>query len=1003
MVEAPQDSSAAAPRLRSRRGARHEWLLLGTIMAAVGLFGFWNRFSEYGDLQAEQRQMLAAQALAIDENLSRQLLGAGAALHGVRSDLAVWPGAEVGVRSDRRLTALSDAMPGVRTMLVLDRNGRVLASNRPELKDREFSGREYFRTQRERLDLKRVSLSPPFVSALGVFSMNLTVGVAAADGSFGGVVTATLDPDYFKTLLRSTLYAPDMRASVAHGDGPVMIMEPPVDKLTGTSFDQPGSFFRRHLDSGQIASVMTGMVAATGEQRMMAQRTVQPVNLALDRPMIVSVSRSIDAMFAPWRRQTAVDAMLYALLVATASFALIAMQRRQRKVETLEAQREQLLVKSAERLELALRGADLALWDLDVRTGTSVINERWNSMLGLPHQAQHSGPEIWRSRLHPDDRERVEEAQRAHLEGRKPRFEETYRMRHADGHWVWILDRAQVLERDAHGAPLRMVGTHMDTTGSMEGQLALRANEERLRQSEDFKTSVLDSLSAHIAVLDRQGDIVAVNDAWRRFAIDNGAPEPFVNPLGVSYLGICAEAVGGPSGIEAETAVSGIRDVLAGGRAEFHLEYPCHSPTEQRWFRMSVTRMRGASGGAVVSHIPVTEIKLAEQRRQSLELQLREAQKMESIGTLAGGIAHDFNNILAAILGNVALARQDVGTGHAALASLDQVHRAGLRARHLVQQILSFSRRDQRGFTVQALGPVIDETLGLLRALLPAGVELDAVVPDPALAVRGDSTQLQQVLMNLCTNAWQALPDQGGRVRVGADRVDPDEALRQRVPEMPQGECVHLWVSDNGSGIDGAIVGRIFDPFFTTKGVGQGTGLGLSVAHGIVRAHEGAIAVDTAPGRGTTFHLYFRLPAPQAPEAAPPPAAAIPRGAGQRVLYIDDDEVMVLMVERLLARAGFEVTVATDADAAVAWVRAQPQAFDVVVTDFNMPGLSGLDVAAQLAGIRPGLPVVISSGYVTEALRAQAEQLGVRALMQKENTFDELAGLLLGLLAAEPT
>ena len=1243
----------------NRAAAHHEWLLLGAVLIAIGLFGFWGRYDAYHAVDAEQRHLLDVQAMAIEENLASQLVGAAAALRGVRADIDAWPANDVGPHTSRRFKALSDAMPGLRTMQFLDRNGRVVGSNVTELVGLAFGESEYFVEARARPDRQRLHLSAPFLSGPGVFSMNLTIAVVGGDGAFNGVVTATLDPDYFRTALHSSLYTRDVWSSVVHGDGRVMMVEPSDEKLVGLDVARKGTFFQQHRDSGAHASVLTGTIFITGEPRMMALRTVIPAGLSLDKPIVIAVSRNLEAMFAPWWRQTWIDAALYVLLVAATSVSLLAMQRRQRAIDQLQRQKEESEHKSAERLALALEGADLGLWDVHVPSGATIVSERVDSMLGLPHHAGYSDSQAWSSRVHPDDWERVREAKKAHLEGRTERFDQTYRMRHADGHWIWMLDRSQVLERDAQGRPLRMVGTHMDVTERMEAQLALerseqslattlysigdaviatdptgrivrmnataerltgwhvpeaigqplasvfrivnartrepsvdpvqqviecgevvglandtllisrdgrgyqisdcaapirtpdgeitgvvlvfsdvteryrvqqalRANEERLRESEDLKTSVLDSLNAHIAVVDRHGVIVAVNEAWRRYGRAHGVAEEFIDPVGVSYLGICTAASASLSDGEAAHALEGIRSVLAGAQGEFHLEYPCHPQDETEWFRMSVTPMRGSRGGAVISHIPVTELKRAEQsisaargelqatleavpdllfeldrdgrfhnfhsprrellyvppdafigrtvsqvlprevaevmrraiaqtdafgfssglqyelplpdgphwfelsvarkpmpagemprfialarditerqqseqQRQALESQLREAQKMESIGTLAGGIAHDFNNILAAILGNVALAREDVAAGHSVTASLDQINRAGLRARQLVQQILTFSRREHRVFSLQPLAPVVRETVELLRATLPAGVRLDVVLPDAPMAVLGDSTQLQQVLLNLCTNAWQALPDQGGRIEVGLERRSLDETQRQRLPELPPGDCVHLWVRDNGSGMDEATRLRIFDPFFTTKKVGRGTGLGLSVVHGIVQAHHGVIALDTAPGQGSTFHLY--LPLPDA-SAAEPPAEPAPTaesvGVGQHVFYIDDDEVMVVMVERLLQRAGFRVTVETDANAAVQQLRAQPQAFDVVVTDFNMPELSGLDVASQIACIRPDLPVVMSSGLLTDALKEQAEAVGVRALIHKENTFEELAALLQRLLAPAP-
>jgi nitrogen-specific signal transduction histidine kinase len=396
----------------------------------------------------------------------------------------------------------------------------------------------------------------------------------------------------------------------------------------------------------------------------------------------------------------------------------------------------------------------------------------------------------------------------------------------------------------------------------------------------------------------------------------------------------------------------------------------------------------GALTQIVVTFIDISERKAAEAERRLLEQQLREAQKMESIGTLAGGIAHDFNNILAAILGNAALACEDAGADAAVQSSLAQIQKAGLRARSLVQQILTFSRREPGALAVQPLRPVVEETLSLLRATLPAAVQLQAVLPAQTVAVRADATQLQQVLMNLVTNAWHALPAAGGRVEIGFDVV-------------ADGHAVHLWVRDNGCGMDEATVARVFDPFFTTKPVGRGTGLGLSVVHGIVRAHHGSIEVTSAPGSGSSFDVY--LPTPEHADAA-----ALPRvpggsapGHGEHVLLVDDDEVVLVMAERLLQRAGYRVTPVGSARAALQKLQAQPLDFDVVVTDFNMPESSGIELARRVAELRRGLPVVLSSGLVSEELREQARRAGVRAVMKKENSFEELAATVARVLATQ--
>jgi len=368
---------------------------------------------------------------------------------------------------------------------------------------------------------------------------------------------------------------------------------------------------------------------------------------------------------------------------------------------------------------------------------------------------------------------------------------------------------------------------------------------------------------------------------------------------------------------------------------------------------------------------------------------------------LAGGIAHDFNNVLAGILGNVALAIQDLPPEHPAAQSLEQIRKAGLRGRGLVQQILAFARRQPREVVSCELRPLAQECLGLLRSTLPAGVTLEASLGDEPLFVMADATQIEQVLMNLCTNAWHSLGGLPGRLAVTLAGVDLDAAAaRQLGAGLTPGAYACLTVSDTGRGMDAETRARIFEPFFTTKPVGEGTGLGLAVAHGIIAAHGGVIRVQTALGEGSRFEIY--LPRSASTVAAgdrPQPLAIAHRGHGENVLYIDDDEVMVVMVERLLQRLGYVVTCLHDPAHAIEVVRVAPQAFDVVVTDLNMPELSGLDVARALSRIRADLPVIISSGNLPDQLQNEARQAGVRALVHKQFTLEELGAVIHWVLA----
>ncbi len=393
----------------------------------------------------------------------------------------------------------------------------------------------------------------------------------------------------------------------------------------------------------------------------------------------------------------------------------------------------------------------------------------------------------------------------------------------------------------------------------------------------------------------------------------------------------------------------------------------------------------------------LTGRKKAEAHRTELEAQLRESHKMQAVGTMAGGIAHDFNNILGAILGNVELAKADSVPGSPALESLREIDKAGRRARDLVRQILTFSRNEPPQRTAVPLGEVVHDTERLLRVTLPPAIELHMQLPLDLPPVLADATQVEQALLNLCTNAVHAIGNARGSIHVEAAAVQPDKRLSERLG-LAEGHYVALAVRDNGPGIEAATLQRIFEPFFTTKPVGQGTGLGLAVVHGVMRTHEGAVDVSSVPGHGSRFTLYFPV-APGSAHAAPalvPPPAPAPQATAQidqrkpHVMYVDDDQALVFLVQRLLRRRGYEVSGYTDPHEASAALRADPQRYDLLVTDYNMPGFVGTDLVREARQIRPDLPVALASGYVTTEIEQAAMAEGANALIHKPNDVEEL-------------
>ena len=546
------------------------------------------------------------------------------------------------------------------------------------------------------------------------------------------------------------------------------------------------------------------------------------------------------------------------------------------------------------------------------------------------------------------------------------------RNRAKDGSFYWV-DTTIVPFLTDDGRVRQYVAIRKDVTARKHGEELLADSEARFRQ-----------LAEHVQ------DVFWVREAATQRIL-------YVSPAYETIWGrTCAQAYRDglcwPDAIHPEDAPRLLRAAEAREpHAPYAETYRIQRPDGAvRWIRDQAFPVRGPTGEVqrfVGTAEDVTE-------RMDLEAQLRQAQKLQALGTFSAGIAHGFNNILAAITANAELVLDDTPPEHPARASMTDIAIAAERGKVLVQEIVAFTTPRTTELRVLALAPLVDEVARLLRGTVPASVQLVTSMDPGAPPVLANAIDIHRVLLNLCTNAWHALDDQPGRIEVELQSATLDAAAGELLG-LQAGRFSRLSVSDSGKGIDARIIDRIFDPFFTTKGPGRGSGLGLSVVHGIVTALDGAIRAESPPGQGTTIRVY--LP------AVVVAASAVARGGkGQRILLVDDDEALRSVTTRLLQRLGHRVTsFGRPADALKA-LQETPKQFALAITDMNMPGMDGISLAVELLKARPDLPIVLNSGSVDLALRRAAGDIGAR-ILQKPFTMAELREAVGRVDAEDPT
>ncbi len=504
---------------------------------------------------------------------------------------------------------------------------------------------------------------------------------------------------------------------------------------------------------------------------------------------------------------------------------------------------------------------------------------------------------------------------------------------------------------------------------------SLRRNQENLARL----ATAVEQADENVMITDTSGTIVYVNPSFTRTT--GYAPE---------------EAIGRTPGIlrsgsQDEAFYQGMWDTLRSGSTwrgrltnrrkdgRLILQASCVTPFRDK---------SGSISGYVSVNRDIT-------REVQVEARIAQTQKLEAIGTLAGGIAHDFNNILMAILGYSGLALSEVPPGSPLREKLQSIYLAGNRAAELTRQILAFSRPTLQVQKIVQVKPIAREVMKLMRASLPSTIEIREAFGSDAY-VLAEPAQVHQVLMNLCTNAGLAMRDAGGVLEVRLSEIALDAAGLAPYQGTVPGTYIVLSVRDTGVGIEREILDRIFDPFFTTRPTGEGTGLGLSVVHGIVRSHGGFITVRSEPGKGSEFSVHLPVVTPDE-EVRPESDLAAPSGT-ERVLFVDDEKVLVGMAEEMLSGLGYRVTAVSDSRKAYDLFLSDPYAYDIVITDITMPGMTGDALVAAILRQRPGLPVIICTGYSERVSEAEAKRIGARAYLLKPFSMSTIAGLVRSIL-----
>jgi len=630
---------------------------------------------------------------------------------------------------------------------------------------------------------------------------------------------------------------------------------------------------------------------------------------------------------------------------------------------------ETQLRESEERYSLAQKSANIGTWDWDIITGDLKWPEQIEPIFGFVPGEFGGTYNAFIECVYPDDRQYViKSIDEALYEGREYSIE--HRIIWPDNTIRWVTEKGNVF-RNENADPIRMIGVILDIT-------------EQKDSFERFST-VLNSFDGLVYVADM--------DTYELL---------FLNQYGVDIWGdncgkICWQTLqSGQTGPCAFCTNDKLVDADSNPTGPHIWEFK--NTVNNEWYECRDQAIKWLDGRVVRMEIAsnITERKTSQEQKVKLEEKLIQAQKMETIGTLASGIAHDFNNILFPIVGHSEMLLEDVPEDSPIRPSLDQIYTGAMRASELVKQILTFSRQESGEMKLMKMQPIIKEALKLIRSTIPTTIDIKQNIQADCGVIKADPTQIHQVVMNLATNAYHAMEETSGELKVSLKQIKIG-TLDLINPDMTSGQYACITVADTGIGMDKELTQKIFDPFFTTKAVGKGTGMGLSVVHGIVVGMGGAIQVNSKLGKGTEFYVYFPVEKNYFEKQSVQTHETI-QGGIERILLVDDEDAIIAMEKMMLERLGYQVTSRTSSIEALEAFRDSPDNFNLVITDMSMPNMPGDKLSGELVKIRPDIPILLCSGFSETMSKEKAESLGIKGLLLKPIVMKDLAQKIRELL-----